>query len=76
VSEQSGQEGEALEALAVVSGAPTPAELAAVTAVVDALLDEEVQQSRSSGPSAWQLSQRALRQPLRPGPGAWRSFSA
>jgi len=68
----------------VISGDPTPTELAAVTAVVLALVEEaqdeqyalEAAASARPGPSAWQRSQRAVRRPLRPGFGAWRGFSA
>jgi hypothetical protein len=63
----------------VLAGDPTPAELAAVTAVIQALLEEEGENDRKRaqhGQSAWQQSQRALRQPLHPAPGAWRGFSA
>jgi len=71
------EERDPLEAFSVVSGDPTPEELAAVTAVVDALLEEAGQQSRRSpGPSAWAISQRATRAMPRPGHGAWRGFSA
>lgn len=52
-------------------------EVAAVTAVVRGLLQEESADLRTPmpGQSAWQQSQRALRSPVMPGPGAWRSFS-
>jgi len=69
----------------VISGDPTPTELAAVTAVVLALVEEAQDEeyaleaaavSARSGQSAWQRSQRAVRRPLRPGFGAWRGFSA
>ena len=57
----------------------TAEEIAAVTAVLTAAAAEqaaaatEVQAER--GPDAWARTQRALRTPLNPGPGAWRSFS-
>ena len=69
----------------VISGDPTPTELAAVTAVVLAMVEEAQDEefalaaaaaSARSGQSAWQRSQRPIRRPLRPGFGAWRSFSA
>ncbi|MFT2816947.1 acyl-CoA carboxylase subunit epsilon [Leifsonia sp. A12D58] len=52
-------------------------EVAAVTAVVRGLLQEESADLRTPAPgqSAWQKSQRALRSPLSPGTGVWRSFS-
>jgi hypothetical protein len=68
-----------LEGFRVLSGDPTPDELAAVTAVIAALLEEQGDNDRRRGhrgQSAWQKSQRTLRSPLTPGVGAWRSFSA
>ena len=57
--------------LRVVRGDPTPEELAALVAVVGA--------RASSGPgtgapgrSAWSDPVRAVRTPVRPGPGGWR----
>jgi hypothetical protein len=65
--------------IVVISGDPDPIELAAVTAVLSGVLDELAaergRQEQAVGPSAWQRSQRSLRAPLHPGPGAWRSFS-
>ena len=63
----------------VTSGNPDDVELAAVTAVLTAALEELAAESgarQDAGPSAWERSQRALRTPLSPGNGAWRSFSA
>jgi len=61
----------------VVAGAPTPEELAAVTAVITSMIEEVEDGRRAEGPrvSAWQRSQRSIRAPLHPGAGAWRSFS-
>ena len=62
----------------VVSPSASPEEIAAVTAVVTQALDEladEMGAHAGPGVSAWQRSQRSLRTPLSPGPGAWRSFS-
>ncbi|MBG6106727.1 acyl-CoA carboxylase subunit epsilon [Frigoribacterium sp. CG_9.8] len=61
----------------VVAGQPTPAELAAVTAVVMSMIEDFEDGQRTEGPlvSAWQRSQRSIRTPLSPGTGAWRSFS-
>ncbi|CAN5209879.1 hypothetical protein BH09ACT1_BH09ACT1_02590 [soil metagenome] len=63
--------------ISVVSGNPSSEELAAVTVVLEAMLDELDDAVAVEGPrvSAWQRSQRALRKPLHPGYGAWRSFS-
>jgi hypothetical protein len=61
----------------VLSGNPTTEEVAAVTAVVTAALEELADQNAriESGPSAWQQSQRNIRATLRPGAGAWRGFA-
>jgi len=56
----------------------TDAEVSAVTAVLQGLLQEESDLRRrapETGQSAWQQSMRPLRVPLRPGAGQWRSFS-
>jgi hypothetical protein len=62
----------------VLSGNPTPEELAAVTAVIEAMIEEQGADDarRGRGMSAWQRSQRSIRETLAPGYGAWRSFSA
>ncbi len=62
--------------LRVVSRNATTAEIAAVTAVLTAALEELANGQSAEGPrvSAWQRSQRDLRKPITPGPGAWRSF--
>jgi hypothetical protein len=74
------EEAEVVEAdLEVISGRPDGQELAAVTAVLAAVLDELAQEQgrrQLAMPSAWGRSQRTVRAPLTPGPGAWRSFSA
>jgi hypothetical protein len=61
----------------VLNGDPTPEELAAVTAVIEAMIEERGADDarRAHGMSAWQRSQRSIREPLSPGYGAWRSFS-
>jgi Acyl-CoA carboxylase epsilon subunit len=54
------------------------AEVAAVTAVLRGLLQEESDHLRRSPDrvrSAWDVGQRAIRSPLEPGAGRWRSFS-
>ena len=58
----------------ILGGDPSTAEIAAVTAVLTAALDElagESRRSRERGLSAWQISQRAIRRPLPH--GAWRN---
>ena len=69
---------DAAEAITVVSGNPTPLELAALTAVISEMLDEAGDDDGLARPgqSAWQRSQRQLRGTLAPGYGAWRGFSA
>jgi len=58
----------------ILSGNPDEEEIAAVTAVLSAALDElggEQRRRQNGGPSAWQRSQRGVRSPLVR--GAWRS---
>jgi hypothetical protein len=65
--------------LRIIFGDPTPTELAAVTAVLSAMIEEAESSRRQSGrrgQSAWQRSQAPIRQTLSPGFGAWRTFSA
>ena len=53
-------------------------EIAAVTAVIEAAVEEELEALHDDvhiGPSAWERSRRSLRTPLQTGPGAWRSFT-
>ena len=61
----------------LVTGQLTPSELAAATAVITSMIEDFEDGQRTEGPlvSAWQRSQRSIRTPLHPGPGAWRSFS-
>jgi Acyl-CoA carboxylase epsilon subunit len=62
-----------------VGGNPTAEEIAAVTAVLSATVEElaaERDGAAPIGPDAWQRSQRGLRGTITPGYGAWRSFSA
>jgi len=62
----------------VLGGNPTPEELAAVTAVVTAALEETADENAradAAGPTAWQRSQRNIRATIHPGHGAWRGFS-
>ena len=58
----------------IVGGNPDAEEIAALTAVLTAALDElagEQRRAQSTGPTAWQRSQRAIRTPLVR--GAWRT---
>ncbi|MDH6181740.1 hypothetical protein M2152_001922 [Microbacteriaceae bacterium SG_E_30_P1] len=58
----------------IVSKNATPEEIAAVTAVLTASLEElaDAQTASPEIPSQWMLGRRALRGTLAPGPGAWR----
>ncbi|GAA2058437.1 acyl-CoA carboxylase epsilon subunit [Leifsonia soli] len=57
----------------------TAQEIAAVTAVLTAAAAEQAAAGKAlraeAGPDAWARTQRGLRGELRPGAGAWRSFS-
>ncbi|RNE59103.1 acyl-CoA carboxylase subunit epsilon [Cryobacterium tepidiphilum] len=56
----------------------TPAEVAAVTAVLNAMLHEQAEHLRKRPepvPSRWAERERLVRQSIRPGPGSWRNFS-
>ena len=62
----------------IIGGSPSPEEVAAVTAVLQASLDELAAAQEllnADVTSAWQRSQRQLRRPLHNARGAWRSFS-
>ncbi len=62
----------------VVSGNPTPEELAAVVAVLEGMTQElEGTRARAAAKaaSAWRLSQRPIRTPILRGVTTWRSFS-
>ncbi|TAJ50108.1 MAG: hypothetical protein EPO52_00645 [Herbiconiux sp.] len=66
-------------AIRVVTRGLSAEEIAAVSVVVDAAVEAELDELHSEvhiEPSAWERSQRSLRTPLQPGAGAWRSFSA
>jgi hypothetical protein len=68
----------AAASLRIVSGDPTPAELAAVTAVLTAALEEMADDAAGQevpAISAWQRSQRPVRGPVPRGRGTWRGFS-
>ncbi|GAA4265405.1 hypothetical protein GCM10022256_10170 [Frondihabitans peucedani] len=61
--------------ISVVSGDPSPEELAAVTAVLAALeaerAAEDAAQKEPQPVSGWELSRRGLRTPITVGPGQW-----
>jgi hypothetical protein len=62
----------------VLAGNPDAADMAAITAVLAGVLEElaaEQGRRQQSQTSAWERSQRSVREPLHPYPGAWRSFS-
>ncbi|MDR6612376.1 acyl-CoA carboxylase epsilon subunit [Leifsonia sp. 1010] len=65
--------------LRFVTRGVTAEEIAAVTAVLTAAAAEQAAAGRKAraerGPDAWARTQRSLRGELRPGAGAWRSFS-
>ena len=59
----------------ITGGSPTPEEIAAATAVLEAALEElagEHRRRAAHGPSDWQRSQRGVRAPLTP--GTWGTF--
>jgi hypothetical protein len=61
----------------ILGGNPSDEDIAAVTAVLTAALEELAGESRRRGdqrPTAWQASQRDIRTPLPI--GAWRDFRA
>lgn len=58
--------------LRVVSGDPTPEELAALLAVVAARASTAPAEAPTT-PSHWTARGALLRRPLHPGPGAWRA---
>ncbi len=67
------------EDLQFLSRGVTPTEAAAVSAVLRGLLREEsdnLRRAPEASQSAWQVSQRAIRPPVRAGAGQWRGFSA
>ena len=58
----------------VVSGTPTPSELAAVAAVIEGMVRESTslrRQAPDAGPTAWEQSQRPVAVPIVPARGAW-----
>jgi hypothetical protein len=64
--------------LRIVSTGASTEEVAAVTAVLTAALQELADDLGAAGAprvSAWQRSQRPVRAQITPGPGSWRGFS-
>lgn len=59
--------------LRVVKGHPSPEELAALVAVVARQRPSEVIEHPLKPRSEWGRPSRAVRRPLRIGPGAWRA---
>ncbi len=62
----------------VISGNPDAAELAAVTAVLSAAIQEALDagsRTEPKGRSAWELAQRPIRRPIDRGIRTWRGFS-
>jgi hypothetical protein len=62
----------------ILSGNPDADDMAAVTAVLAGVLEElaaEQGRRQQATTSAWERSQRTVREPVHPGPGVWRSFS-
>lgn len=59
--------------LRVVHGDPTPEELAVVTALVSAAGGEVEDSATPTLRGRWNDPASRMRQPVRPGPGAWRS---
>lgn len=63
------------ESIQVVSGDPTPEELATVIAVLEAAHAEEAQSAKGFErplKSSWSRNVAQLRHPIVPGPGQWR----
>lgn len=63
------------ESIELVSGAPTPEELATVIAVLEAAHAEEAEHGAGFErplKSSWSRNVAQLRHPITPGPGQWR----
>jgi hypothetical protein len=63
-------------ALRIVSGNPTPEELAALTVVLSALGGRDTKILAAPVRGGWADPVRSQRAPLRPGPGAWRASAS
>lgn len=65
--------------LRITAGNPTDEELAAVTAVLAAAVEQGASAGATEAvvpaPSAWERSGRAIRRPVAVGTGRWRGFS-
>ncbi|WP_028851163.1 acyl-CoA carboxylase subunit epsilon [Thermocrispum municipale] len=59
--------------LRIVRGTPDDEELAALTAALAAVAAGAQQKDEPKPRSAWADPEPRLRQPLRPGPGAWQA---
>lgn len=73
-----GQDGASFPAdIVVLTEGLSELEMAAVTAVLGEVIAEATSNTveKIPDPSAWQRSQRIMRPPIVPDPGAWRSFS-
>jgi hypothetical protein len=57
----------------VVKGCPTDEELAALVVVLSAVAGSETTETHRSPTGQWAAYWRAVRAPIRPGPGAWRA---
>ena len=68
---------EAMRVVARPSATPVQSDVAAALAVLRVALAEEAELPHhdSAGTDAWSQSARGLREPIQPGPGAWRGFS-
>ncbi|HEV7957468.1 MAG: hypothetical protein JWL94_1995 [Microbacteriaceae bacterium] len=76
-SERSEPDAAATE-IRVLSGDPSSAELAAVTAVIAGMAEEQSDAAGEAPPrglSAWQRSQAPIRGPLTRGMNTWRGFA-
>ena len=54
-----------------IIGDPTPAELAALLAVLSAASGAVIEVESARRPSTWSAPARTMRRPPSPGPGAW-----
>ena len=64
--------------ISITAGNPNPAELAAISAVVEGMV-EELESSRRAeklaGPTGWERSARPVAVSIVPAHGAWRAIS-